>query len=250
MNFSQLSFGDFALKIHGFFLALAFLVATWHFYKKLEKEKFNIEFFIHHFWRWVLGGILLGRLFAVLVTPEIWGQYGIFSFFAFWEGGTHELGAIIGFLIALLLDFKLHKISVWKWLDIGIFSFLIGYMIVDVSGFLTGEIYGTETGLFWGVAYETFGVGSINPVHPVTLYGLVLHLWLFFFLNKKSTRWINLPGKTAIWGIFIFFIIDFFIQFFRADPSILIGILRIEQLIDIVLILLLWWWIKSLNFKK
>ncbi len=247
MNFSQLSFGGFALKIYGIFFALAFFVAVLHFYKRINKEGLNTDFFIHHFWRWVLGGVLLARIFAVLLTPEIWGQYGAFSFFAFWKGSLHPLGAIVGFLLTMILDFKLNKISIWQWLDLGIISFLIGQIITDIAGFLTGEVYGTETSFFWGVKYETFGVAIINPVHPVTLYALLLHLWLLLFLKKRATRWGNFLGKSAIWGIFIFFIIDFFMQFFRADPSISIGILRIEQIIDVILIIILWWEIKSLK---
>ena len=52
MNFSQISFGGFALKFYGIFLAIAFFVAVWDFYKRLGKAKFDIDFFLHHFWRW------------------------------------------------------------------------------------------------------------------------------------------------------------------------------------------------------
>ena len=190
---------------------------------------------------------LAGKNFCCITTPEIWGQYGIFSFFAFWKGCLHPLGGIIGFLLVMIFDFKLNKISIWKWLDFGIVSFLVGQIIIDVGGFLTGEVYGTETNLFWGVKYETFGVDIINPVHPVTLYALLLHLWLFFFLKKRAMKWSNFPGKSAIWGMFIFVIIDFFVQFFRADSSIDIGILRIEQIIDIIFVIIFWGLIKSLK---
>ncbi len=250
MNFSQVNFGGFGLRIYGVFLTIAFFVAVLHFYKKINKEGLNTDFFIHHFWRWILSGILLARIFALLITPEVWMRYGFYSFFAFWEGGLYPMGVIIGFLLMMFFDFKINKISILKWLDIGIFSFLIGQMIMDGAGFFTGEIYGTETNLFWGIKYETFGVDIINPVHPVTIYALLLHLWLFFFLRKKRNRWNNFLGKSAIWGAFMFIVIDFFLQFFRADPSINIGVLRIEQIFDIILIVLLWWGIKTLNFRK
>ncbi len=249
MNFSQLDFGSFAVKIYGIFLAIAFFIAVWRAYKNIQKANLDIDFFVHHFWRWLLGGLLLGRIFSVLLLPEIWGSYGGFSFFAFWAGGINFLGAAIGFVSVLLFDFHLHQKSPWRWLDQGVLPFFLGFMIVDIGGFLTGAVYGTETNMFWGVRYETFGVASINPVHPVTLYALIVHIWIWYWLRKHVMSWQNLPGKLAMWGIFLFVISDFFLQFFKEQGLVILGLLTVTQLVELVLIIGSWWQIKSMQKK-
>lgn len=250
MNFSQLNFGEFAIKIYGIFLAIAFFVTVWKTYKNIQKSNLDIGFFVHHFWRWLLGGIILGRLFAVLLLPEIWGSYGSFSFFAFWAGGINFLGAAIGFILMLLLDFYFNKKSPFRWLDQGVLPFFLGFMIVDIGGFLTGAVYGTETSMFWGIRYETFGVESINPVHPVTLYALFVHLWIWYWLRMHVISWANLPGKLATWGAFLFILSDFFLQFFNEQGIVILGLLTITQLVEVCLIVVLWWQIKAMHKKR
>ena len=250
MNFSQLNFGGFAIKIYGVLLAIAFFVAAWQYYKRVQKMNFDVDFFVHHFGRWLVGGILLGRLFAVLQSPEIWETYGVFSFFAFWEGTLDFLGVIIGFVLALLLDFRIQKKNVLRWLDIAILPTYIGIIITDVAGFLTGAIYGKETELFWGVRYETFGVESINSVHPITLYALLIHCWIYFWIRSREPRWLNFPGRLAAWGGFLFVATDFLIQFMRADQTIYVGILRISQIFEILLMIVLWWYVKRFHRTK
>lgn len=250
MNFSQISFGEFALKFYGIFLSIAFFVAVWSFYKRLQAEKLDIDFFLHHFWRWVLGGLVLGRIFVLMLYPEVWERYGVFSFFAFWDRELNSLGVLIGFVLTLFLDVRAHKISIPHWLDLGIFPFLLGCMIMDVAAFLTGEIYGIGTNFFWGVRYETFGVESINPVHPVTIYALFLHIWIYVWLKIRTKQWVKFPGRLALWGGFLFVATDFLLQFLRADPTMVFGIMRVEQILEIVLLLFFWWGIKTFKYGK
>jgi len=90
MNFYQLSFGYFSLKIYGILIALAFIIASWHFYKVLLRKSILADFFSHHYWKWVLGGILIGRLLAVALEPQLILKDGMVFFFAFWEGGISK----------------------------------------------------------------------------------------------------------------------------------------------------------------
>ncbi len=246
MNFSQLTFGSFSLKIYGLLIAIAFAISAWSFYKKVEKANLDIDFFVHHFWRWCLGGLILGRIFAVAFNPEIWSQYGVFTLFAFWEGTLNFLGALIGFVITLLLDFHRAGKSPFRWLDKGVLPFYIGLMISDLAGFLTGAVYGHETNLPWGIRYETFGVESINPVHPVTLYAFAIHLLFYLWLRSKETRWISFPGRFMAWGGFLLIIADFFLQFFRSGEN-FIGMMNLTQILDIVALTILWWYVKRFH---
>lgn len=239
MNFSQLNFSVFSLKIYGFFLALAFFVGVWNFYKRVIQKEFSVDFFLHHFWRWVFGGIFLGRVFALFFLPSVFAQYGIFAFFAFWEGELHYLGIFLGFLMTMYFDLKKHKLNFLKWLDLAIPSAFLMLLIIDLAQFLTGAIYGKETDLPWGIYYETFGVELLNSLHPVSIYAFIAHFWMLNWVRKKERKFTKFPGKLALNAGICVFAFDFFLQFFRGDETILIiNFWRIEQIFDLILILI------------
>ncbi len=241
MNFSQINFSVFALKIYGILLSIGFLIASLHFYKSLKAENFSEDFFIHHYWRWLLGALLLGRLFAVLLNPEIFEVFGIFSFFAFWEGEVSFYGAALGFVLTMYVDLKKHKKSFWKWADLGVPSFLIGVLIMDLAAFLTGAIYGTETNMPWGIQYETFGVEIINPVHPVTLYAFVFHLILLQWARKLYEPYKKTPGRLFLKFCLFFFLADFFLQFIQGNAVLVLGGLKAGQWVDLLVVLVALW---------
>ncbi len=237
MNFSQLAFGLFALKIYGILISGAFVIATWHYYRTVKKEKLTLIFFLHNFWKWLLGALVMGRIFALLLDFEIVQRGGGISFFAFWDGGIHFLGVILGFLASLWWYCRRAKESFWKWVDTGIVSFLLGILMVDIAGFLTGAIYGRETIMPWGVQYQTFGVDILTPVHPVTLYAFFLHFLLLVWVRKRGIRLLNLPGQLTVQTGILFFLSDIILQSFRGDSIFLFWeIIRIEQVFDVLII--------------
>ncbi len=239
MNFSQLNFGYFAFKIHGIFVALAFLIAAWHFYKQVQKNNLSVDFFLHHFWRWVVGGVLIGRLVVILLHPEIVVRNGWFSFFTFWDGEIDFFGAFIGGAITAVWDLKVHKFNIWRWADTAVGSFLIAIVLIDLSGFLTGAVYGTPTSLPWGVQYQTFGVATLAPVHPVTLYAFVLHVGLMRWVVYSRKFLSRTPGKLFFITTLLFFVLDFFLQFLHGEESLIIlKTFRIEQVFDLGISLL------------
>ncbi len=242
MNFAQLSFGIFSLKIYGILIALAFVVSSYHFYHTLKKKSVLVDFFLHHYWRWVLGGIVVGRLVAVALEPSIILENGIYFFFAFWKGGINFLGTLFGFLGIARWDLKVHGYTFSQWIDLAIPSMLIGIIITDLAAFLTGATYGKETALPWGVQYETFGVDILNPVHPVSLYALIIHVWLLYWTKARMSVFEKIPEKLAIWTGLLFLSADFLLRFLYGDEAYLVfGYLRWEQVLDLFCIVFLIW---------
>ena len=233
MNFSQINFGFFALKIYGLFISVGFALASWYYYKQLKEKGFSQDFFLHHYWRWLLGGILLGRLLAVLLDPTIFERFGFMSFFAFWDGEMNLWGVGMGFLMTMYLDLKKESKSIGPWLDVGMLPFLLMVMIADWAAFLTGKIYGTETSLPWGIQYETFGVEILNPVHPVTLYAFVAHLILYWWVKEHQKLWKNTPGVLSLKTLLYFCVINFGLEFLYGSSYTLWGGLSLGQYISL-----------------
>lgn len=248
MNFSQLGFGFFSLKIYGLLVVAAFIISSWRYYRQLSARGFPIDFFAHHFWRWVLGGLVVGRLFAIALDPEIIARHGMFSLFAVWDGEVHFFGTMLGGLAMAAWDLRAHQFKFWRWLDAGMSSILIGVLIADLAGFLTGAVYGTETVMPWGVQYETFGVDILSPVHPVTLYAFVVHLWLLRWVAKSFSVFERTPGRLSKLAILYFFAAVFILQFFRGDATLMVfDLFRIEQIFALATVAACAW---GLRFSK
>lgn len=252
MNFYQLSFGVFGLKIYGIFLSIAFVIALWYFYKTIQRKDFPMDFFRHYFWKWLIGGLIVGRIVAVLLNPDIVAQHGIFALIAFWDGTVHFWGVFVGFLGTMWWTLRDQKVSLLRWLDQMVLPFLLGILIVDIAAFLTGTIYGSETILPWGIQYETFGVDILNPTHPVSMYAFIAHLILYSWVHRHLFLADKFVGRLTFWAGVAFFGIDFLLQFCRGDSTLfLFGMIRIEQVLDFgMLIFFLLWYRGLLPMKK
>lgn len=237
MNFSQLGFGIFALKIFGVLLAVAFMLAAWHYYRQLKRTRFPVSFFEQHFWRWCLAAVLFGRVVALVLDPEIFTRHGwIFAPFAVWDGEIHMHATFIGMIAMMAWDLRRHQVKIWRWLDAGVVSGLIFLLGMDLAAFLTGSVYGTETGLPWGVQYETFGVETLAPVHPIPLYGFVVHFLLLNWASRQDFTKFPIPGKFALLTVIAIFLTDFGLGFLRGGPGVLVAEMRIEQIISAVVV--------------
>ena len=242
MNFSHLNFGIFVLKFYGIGVAIAFLVGAWHFYKILKTKNFSLDFFVQCFGKWAFIAILVGRLFAITLDHQIFSRHGIFSFFVFWDGEISLLGACLGFLVVAFFDCKKHNQIFFQWLDLAIPSILISILILDITNFVTGSVYGKETTMPWGIQYQTSNVDLLGVLHPISIYAFLLHLWIFLFSKKYQNIFAKLPGKLTIRVLIFIFFTDFFLQFFRGDPSVKIfDLIRVEQLVDFFILIFLFY---------
>lgn len=238
MNFSQLGFGFFVLKINGLLLAVTFFIVAWHYFRNISYKNFSTDFFVHHFWRWIVGGLLIGRILALVLEPEIFARHGIWAPAVFWDGEVNFWGIMLGGLVAMAWDLKKHGYSFLRWIDVAIPSIMIGVILVDFIQFFTGSVYGTETTLFLGVQYETFGVETLAAVHPVTLYAVLPHIILLNWALKKQKLWERQPGTlTFVIGL-CFFVLHFFLEFLYGNAALMVGdLLRIGQVFSLAAVI-------------
>lgn len=236
MNFAKISLGAFHIQIFGIFAALAFLGAAWAFYSAIKKRALNTDFFVHHFWRWVLFGAAFGRLVAFFLTPGLLARQGVFGYFAFWDGGVHLLGALVGGLGFMLWDLRRQHFHPLRWVDLGVVPFFAGLLLLDIGAFVTGAFYGAPTSLPWGVTYNTFGVHLVTPLHPVSLYGFLGHYALMKWAQDRGPQWATEYGKLAVYGGGMWAIWEAFLQLFRGDETqMVLGTMRLEQLFFLLL---------------
>jgi len=250
MNFSQVSFGLFSLDFFGLFVGFAFLAFSWGWYIQLGKNKLSTDYFVHYFWRWVLVGILVGRIFEILLLVPNGSEISWISLFEFWDGGVSIYGFMIGSLSMMWYDFKKTDFKIMRWLDAATFPLLYGLLILDLGIYFTGAFYGTPTSLVWGIKYETIGVDIISSIHPISIYALVLHLLIFLWSRKKRVYLSQQFGALFMIVTSIVLISAFLLRFITSSDVVrLFNIIDLVQIIQICIILSFLWALKVLKKK-
>jgi phosphatidylglycerol:prolipoprotein diacylglycerol transferase len=157
-------------------------------------EKFGFDRkIIDEFFVWAEIGIILGARigYFVFYVPDN-GYYLTHPwemFNPFVDGklvgirGMSYHGAVIGFIIATLLFWKIKKVDLWKLMDVVALSVPIGYFFGRIGNFLNQELYGRATDVAWGI--------YVNGVlrHPSQLYeaffeGIVSFIIIFMWYKK------------------------------------------------------------------
>jgi len=238
MNFDIIPLGPFTIKIYGLLLAIIFTLFSWQYYKKITKKKLGVEVFVHRFWLWVLSGIVFGRVVEVLLNLDMLTKSGLMGLVAFWENGLNPFGVALGVTLMMLWDLRKSESPIISWFDAGILPFFFALMLIDIAGFLTGAIYGLPSDLPWAITYETMSVSIVDPVHPVTLYALLLHILVFRYLKSNEKGLLRTPGRLTIYGLIFYCLINIFVLFLRGDEShMILSWLRLDQLLHFIAII-------------
>ncbi len=154
------------------------------------------------FLTWAVIGIILGgRLGYVFFYDFAVFMQNPTSIFAVWNGGMSFHGGLIGTLLAMIGFARSRGISPFSLFDVITASVPIGILVVRITNFINGELYGKPSDLPWAIVFP--GAGP-EPRHPSQLYEAALEgLVMFFILRLVTHQWLKLrqPGFTA--GIFI-----------------------------------------------
>ncbi len=257
---NSFNIGSFRITLYGILIAAGLLLALFYGYKNFKRFGVDENKAIDAIIGGIIGGILGARIYYVAFT---WDEFGLdfsslsafwdsFSrIFKTWEGGMAIYGSIIGAFLVGIIVAKLRKLRVLPLMDVGALGFLIGQAVGRWGNFFNVEAFGSNTNLPWGmtgpsiVGYlqsniSTFAKYGITvdpslPVHPTFLYEslwcaigfIVLHFW-----SKKR----SFDGE-----IFLLYLVWYgagrtVIEGFRTD-SLMIGYLRVSQILSILLVL-------------
>jgi phosphatidylglycerol:prolipoprotein diacylglycerol transferase len=237
------------LRWYGLMYLLAFATAYLLFMYQVRKEKLDYsEDDISNFFFWVILGLLIGgRLFAVLIFDPT-GFYWRNPWLIFWPfrngqftglAGMNFYGGVVGGIVAAAVYARRKNIDLIKWGDMLAVSIPLGYTWGRLGNFINGELFGRVTQAPWGIVFPharpfsvndpwarefaaeigmeiTEGMSSINlPRHPTQLYemfaeGILSWLIMWFVLRRMKTfRGFLLGAYVFLYGFFRFFI-DYF----------------------------------------
>ncbi len=177
---------------------------------------------------WGLPAAIVGaRLYYVLFSFSAYKD-DLLSVFYIWEGGIAIYGGVLATLLVVVIYCKKHALSLWKYLDIGAYGFLIGQSIGRWGNFVNAEAFGTETDLPWRMLVNG------KAVHPTFLYESLWNaaLFLVLWLTRKKH---GFSGRAVTLYMVGYGIGRFWIEGLRTD-SLMLGNLRISQVLSLLLI--------------
>lgn len=191
--------------------------------------------------------IICARLYFVIFSWENY-KYDLKQIFNIRNGGLAILGGIIGAVITAYFVARYKKIPAFKFFDFAIPYVALGQAIGRWGNFFNQEAFGTNTSLPWGMTSPTiraylqnmqnsgFNINPDLPVHPTFLYESLWDVAVFIFLlwmrRKKK-----FDGEVFCMYFITYGIGRAVIEGLRTD-SLMLGSLRVSQLLSIIFILL------------
>lgn len=194
----------------------------------------------------MIGMIIGARLVYVFVYNPMYYLNHLTEIPAVWQGGLSFHGALLGYVVAVILFCRKYKIQFFHIMDNIVIGASMGIFFGRLGNFINGELYGRVTDVSWGVI---FADGGPLPRHPSQLYqalgeGLIVFLLLHIiqkFEQKKGEAPIlenaietqSKNGKTpkkvliewkrtgvmSAWFLVLYGVARFIIEFFREPDA-------------------------------
>lgn len=254
------SIGPIKIYSYGFFIAVAFLVATFLIWKLSRDEELVEEKILDGILIAVFFGILGARIFYIFLHPQVFSQNLIRTIHLIKFPGLAFHGGLILGTVAVIVFFIMNKLSVWQVGDIFVLGLCLGQAITRIGCFLNGCCYGIETKLPWGVYFP----GLLGKRHPTQLYEAALNFLIFLFLFKIYKKTTILKKEKRGWVMLSYFIFTgisrFTLEILRGDSVYWRGIKIVQMVSGIIVIIALgvfivrYWieikeWILNLSLK-
>lgn len=242
MNPVALKLGNLTVTWYAIFILSGIMVA--YILINKESKKYNISSsFVSNLIFWcVIFGIIGARIYYVLFNLDYYMQDPI-EIIKIWNGGLAIHGGIIAGIITLVVYCKKYKINILKMTDIACVGVIIAQAIGRWGNFFNGEAHG---GIVSRAFLENLHLPNfiIEGMHigkyyyaPTYLYESILNVIGFILLiiirKFKKTKLGNITALYLIW----YGIVRFIIESMRTD-SLLLGNMRIAQLISIIMIII------------
>lgn len=236
---------------YGIIIALAFLVCVLWAMKDSKKYDLVPDTVIDLMLFAAPVAIICARLFYVVFS---WENYkdDLTEIFKIRDGGLAIFGGVIGGVITGYFVARYKKIPTFKFFDFFIPYVALGQAIGRWGNFFNQEAFGTNTTLPWGMtspmtkAYLSNNAAQLKelngitvypdlPVHPTFLYESILNFGVFallLWMRKKK----KFEGEVFCLYFIAYGLGRAFIEGLRTD-SLMIGQLRISQLLSIVFVI-------------
>jgi prolipoprotein diacylglyceryl transferase len=233
MDINPVAFTIFNIDImwYGILIASGVLIGTLLALKEARRIGFRDEDLIDLLIVAIPSAIIGARLYYVIFQFDYYKD-NLSEIINIRGGGLAIHGGIIAAVLVGYIFCKLRKVSFWQIADITAPSIILGQAIGRWGNFINQEAYGTQTDLPWGILVNG------QKVHPTFLYESLWNIVVLMFLLWYRRKGRKKDGEVFLLYAILYSIGRFLVEGLRTD-SLMLGNIRVAQLISIVIIVLL-----------
>lgn len=227
--------GGFALRWYGLF-ALAAAVVAYVLVRRGTRRAGIPDALVADGAIWVGAAAVVGGRALYLVQNELPAVLANpLHAFSIWHGGLSFYGGLAAGLVALWLFARRSGLGFASMADVVAPAVAAGQAIGHVGCFVGGDSYGLPTSVPWAVTYTNQGAMAPLgvPLHPTQLYeaGALVLLAAFLLAVRRPLNHIG-PGAVAATYLVGLAAIRFVLFFYR-DDAIVLGGLKVAQVIGL-----------------
>lgn len=184
----------------------------------------------------ILSGIAGARLFFAIQNFSAFVQTPL-SLFSRETGSLDPFGGFAAALLAALIYGQRAKLKLWPTLDGLTPLFAVFAVGLGISRLASGEAFGMETSLPWGI--ELWGAVR----HPTQVYEIVLAAAILLGLGWKTKADLKTDSNGRLFLLFVALTagVQLFVEGFRGDSTLLPGGFRAGQVIAWLVLLAAFW---------
>lgn len=210
-------YGPITITTLNVFMLLAFIAGIVFMIRFIQLKKLKLSFFVNNFIFFLLIPLIGGRLFYIFEHFSAF-QKNFQQIFYIWDFGFSVFGIFYTIILTLyILSRKKHE-DFWVWLDAFSVSGLAGLFFLHIGHFFNGTHYGIPTDLPWGIAFDTFNIPFITPIHPTQIYSAIA-VFIILGISMKVVKRTHLTGIAGTLAIMLYSIGAFGIDFLHGSPS-------------------------------
>lgn len=243
LEWSSISLGPLTVHVYALCILAGIFVALWLTTRRWVERGGNAETVQDvSFWA-IPFGIVGGRIYHVISSPgPYFGEGGNpVDALKIWEGGLGIWGAVALGTFGAYLGARRHGVSFSAYLDAAAPAVLIAQAIGRLGNYFNHELYGGATTLPWGLEIDPSRMPAADSIgtlyHPTFLYEMLWNLAGAALIIYLDRRW-NLRGGRVFWlYVAVYTTGRLWIELLRIDEAVLVGGLRINVWVSIVVLI-------------
>jgi len=256
MNPIAISIGPISIYWYSLCILLAFGIGFFLVNKEIKKHKSISKEFLYDYFFMLVPLVILGaRLYYVIFE---WSSYkdNLIDIFKIWNGGLAIHGGVIAGAIYTYIYTKKKNINPFRFMDIAVPCLVLGQAIGRWGNFFNQEAYGPVVSLdtLKSLPIPKFVIDGMyingNYHHPTFFYESMTCLLCFIIIILVRKYYKNLKVGTLCGIYFIIYGIErFLVEALRQD-SLMLGNIKIAQLVSLLMLILGIVFIIFSNIKK
>ncbi len=236
--------GSFELRSYGVFVAVGILVGGWLAAREASRRGVDPARVSDFVFIAALAGLIGSRAYFVLFSEPTWFRQHPWDIVAVWKGGMAIHGGLLAGLGAGVWFCRRHRLPFFRFADVVAPGLILGQTVGQIACLLNGDTYGRPTTLPWAITFtDPRAMAPLGvPLHPIQLYELFAYLAVFLVVWRVSRR-AKREGAVSLTYAVGYGVTRFAMEFFRADPPVIAGII-VPQALSVILVaaaLGVWW---------